>query len=104
MAPKFIKMAFAKADDNVTVKPGTDNESIERDPYCCAIKAMVGNSTELKTVLRNSNQFQILRKSQDMHFFPKGREWQKCWSHLFHKVLLFAHLSWTVRNTTTFRF
>lgn len=45
MATKFIKMAFAKADDNVTVKPGTDNESIERDPYCCAIKAMVGNST-----------------------------------------------------------
>ena len=104
MATKFIKMAFAKADDKVTVKLGTDNESIGTDLYCCTIKPMVGNSTQLKTVLRNSKQSHIRRKSQDMHFFPKGREWQKCWSHLFHEVLLFVHLSWTVGNTTAFRF
>ena len=41
----------------------TDNDSIEGDPYYCAIKAMVGNSLQLKTVP------QILKKSQDMHIF-----------------------------------
>ena len=41
----------------------TDNDSIEGDPYCGAIKAMVGNSPQLKTVP------QILKKSQDMHIF-----------------------------------
>lgn len=53
-------MSFAKTDNMVTAKLETD-ESIERDPYCCAIEAMVGNSTQLKTVAH------ILRKSQDMH-------------------------------------
>ena len=37
---------------------------------------MVGNPTQLKTVAH------ILTKSQDMHIFPKGREWQTFWSHL----------------------
>lgn len=62
-------MAFAKADDKVTVKLGTNNKSIGRDPYCCANKPMVGNSTQLKTIQTNSKQSHILRKSQDMHFF-----------------------------------
>ena len=45
----------------------TDRESIERVPYWCAIKAMVGNSTELKTVAH------IPRKSQDMGIFSKRK-------------------------------
>ena len=56
-------MSLAKGDDKVAVNIETDNESIERDQYCCAIKSMVGNSTQLKTVAH------ILRKSQDMHIF-----------------------------------
>lgn len=55
-------MSFAKTDNMVTAKLETD-ESIERDPYCCAIKAMFGNSTQLKAVAH------ILRKSQEMHIF-----------------------------------
>ena len=49
--------------DKVTVKLETGKESIKRDPYCCAIKAMVGNSMQLKTVAH------IPRKSQDMGIF-----------------------------------
>ena len=52
---------MAKDDNKVTVEIETNSKSTERDPYCCAIEAMVGNSTQLKTVAH------ILRKSQDMH-------------------------------------
>ena len=45
----------------MVVEIESDNDSIERDPYCCAVKAMVENSTQLKTVA------QILKKPQDMH-------------------------------------
>ena len=47
----------------VIVEIETDIDFIEGDPYCCAIKAMVGNSPQLKVVP------QILKKSQDMHIF-----------------------------------
>ena len=58
---EFIIISLAKDDNKVTVEIETNSKSIERDPYCCAIEAMVGNSTQLKTVAH------ILRKSQDMH-------------------------------------
>ena len=58
---EFIKISLAKDDNKVTVEIETNSKSIERDPYCCAIEAMVGNSTQLKTVAH------ILRKSPDMH-------------------------------------
>ena len=63
LATKLIKTSFAKAGAKVIVEIETDNDSTEGDPYCCAIKAMVGNSLQLKTVP------QILKKSQDMHIF-----------------------------------
>ena len=47
-----------KTTDKVTVKLETGKESIKRDPYCCAIKAMVGNSMQLKTVAHIPSKFQ----------------------------------------------
>ena len=61
LATKFTKTSFAKAGVKVVIEIESDNDSIERDPNCCAVKAMVENSMQLKTVA------QILKKPQDMH-------------------------------------
>ena len=56
---------------NVEIKLKTDEKSIEIDPYCCSIKAMVGRPQQLKTVGH------ILREiSRHVSFFLKEKNGQ----------------------------
>ena len=47
---KNVILDNKKAGDKMTVEQETDNESIKIDPYCCASKALIGNSSQLKTI------------------------------------------------------
>lgn len=47
---KSLTWSDVKQGDLVTVEIETDKESRKIDPYCCAIKAMVGIPPQLKTV------------------------------------------------------
>ena len=52
--------------ENVKAGEKTNKDSIKTDPYCCAVKAMVGNPAKLATVSRISKEI-----SRHAYFFWK---------------------------------
>ena len=47
---KNVNWGNAKEGDKVTIEIETDKESKKIDPYCCSIKAMIGNPKQIATV------------------------------------------------------